>query len=362
MPSWRGRTTVYCQAQLRLCAVLTPVLFIVSSLLRHSHISDSKGGKYVCIRTAVIPRKLLQIQTIGGLTNQKLGIISGIILANEFSMDISIPPAILDGTTERSRLIHKSTNQHSLRELFDVETLERFLSMSQIHLSKRNQTQGCDCVLKDLESCISHCEHQVIDAGSPFLRVSSSLVAKQKDVFRNALEHLLPSPEIMTYARLIKRRIGGDFNLLHLRVEKDWKAHCLTWHNQSECFGNLNSIGELASQYCFSPEIITILCFDKRQTDEAMLELALENIKAMNLKVVYTEEYLPGFQRLPREKRACIEYQLAIDANCFMGNSISTFSALAAIERNILHRKSSSFYNDGPIPLNKFFPVYGDSN
>ena len=52
-----------------------------------------------------------------------------------------------------------------------------------------------------------------------------------------------------------------------------------------------------------------------------------------------------------------VDYYLALGARQFVGNSASTYSALAIMER--WQRESfASYYNGGHIPLEAFLPLY----
>lgn len=59
-------------------------------------------------------------------------------------------------------------------------------------------------------------------------------------------------------------------------------------------------------------------------------------------------------QELEREERALLDYELALRANKFVGNSVSTFSALLLWERP----GWSTYYNMGDIPMAEFLPFY----
>lgn len=57
-----------------------------------------------------------------------------------------------------------------------------------------------------------------------------------------------------------------------------------------------------------------------------------------------------------REINALIDYEVALSANRMIGNSVSTFTALAIFQRR--HRGHwASYYNGGNIPLAEFLPM-----
>ncbi len=59
---------------------------------------------------------------------------------------------------------------------------------------------------------------------------------------------------------------------------------------------------------------------------------------------------------LPRELGAAVDYELALRASYFVGNSVSTFSSLAIMQRQISN-KLAGWYNGGDIPLESFIPL-----
>ena len=58
-----------------------------------------------------------------------------------------------------------------------------------------------------------------------------------------------------------------------------------------------------------------------------------------------------------REANALIDFELALHAHKFVGNSVSTFSALALYQRRHTG-KWSSYYNGGNIPMSEFLPLH----
>lgn len=87
-----------------------------------------------------------------------------------------------------------------------------------------------------------------------------------------------------------------------------------------------------------------------------MLASVLRSLKRMGYDVRSKPE--PIFDVFEdREIRALKEYYLAIGSQKFIGNSVSTFSALALLERQFVG-KWSSYYNMGNIPLERFLPFY----
>jgi hypothetical protein len=60
---------------------------------------------------------------------------------------------------------------------------------------------------------------------------------------------------------------------------------------------------------------------------------------------------------LPRELRALVEFEVALRSERFLGNSVSTFSALAILQRRRAGRWAG-YYNGGDVPLVTVFPLF----
>lgn len=87
--------------------------------------------------------------------------------------------------------------------------------------------------------------------------------------------------------------------------------------------------------------------------DPDLESFVLGEIRTSGFKVIKA----PPSLNVTRELGALMEYELALAANRFLGNSVSTFSALI-----ILHRRRdgawAGYYNGGNIPLVRFFPLF----
>lgn len=61
-------------------------------------------------------------------------------------------------------------------------------------------------------------------------------------------------------------------------------------------------------------------------------------------------------QSLSREQNALLDFHVALASEKFMGNSVSSFTALLIYERSHAG-KWAGYYNGGNIPLDDFIPV-----
>jgi hypothetical protein len=95
--------------------------------------------------------------------------------------------------------------------------------------------------------------HQHIKIGCPAFRLPASLMEQHEDLLQAAAEGLLPSKRFQSLIAARRQRIldkpgSAAYNLIHLRVEKDWFALCKWWQKPEEgrdnCMNNTETVGE----------------------------------------------------------------------------------------------------------------------
>ena len=156
----------------------------------------------------------------------------------------------------------------------------------------------------------------------------------------------------------IQKSIGGLYNFLHFRIEEDWQHHCSRWEHiqdgkmRPNCLKNSNNIKHIITNAGFSTSIpLYVACF-WQDVNVTLAEVLLNGLRESGYRVI-TSKYTP----LCREQAAHIDFEIGLRSFMFMGNSVSSFSALAIFERR-LAGKWSSYYNSADIPLEEFLPVY----
>lgn len=127
---------------------------------------------------------------------------------------------------------------------------------------------------------------------------------------------------------------------------------------RDNCFNNTMAVHKVLADRRFDAGIPLYVAAHWPAVQKGVAESLLRDIAAAGYNVVRAPA--PAGEReaaLPREVAALFEYELALRAERFLGNSVSTFSALAILERRRGSRWAG-YYNGGNIPLASFIPLY----
>jgi len=161
----------------------------------------------------------------------------------------------------------------------------------------------------------------------------------------------------------ILQRSGSEcMNVLHVRIEEDWDFHCANFVSNKQmsffdCFVTPAQIFAYAAELDFF-QCSTYLAYDSHSVSEYMLQQLNDERMKLDVKTFTFDDFSSIFPNLGREVRASIDQYISMKyAEKFMGNSISTFSALIIRNRR-LEGKWASQYNRGEIPLARFIPGY----
>ncbi|KAL4854369.1 hypothetical protein ACK3TF_004887 [Chlorella vulgaris] len=220
---------------------------------------------------------------------------------------------------------------------------------------------------------------------------------KHEQLFQAAAKALHPTKRYSTLIRERQDHIraltgSSSYNLLHLRIEQDWFALCKRWTNpaagRNNCMNNTFNVGEQLLEYGFeqevrkqatgrrdgfgpfgyeltvasnapltlrlpSPQVPIVVITSFRHVAPKDLRKALVSLELQQYTVVLGKD-LVG-KELQRDESALVDYYLGRGVDQFIGNSVSTFTAMLMMERQWLKRESYS-YNGGSIPLAKFIP------
>ncbi|KAF5827655.1 hypothetical protein DUNSADRAFT_311 [Dunaliella salina] len=132
---------------------------------------------------------------------------------------------------------------------------------------------------------------------------------------------------------------------------------------RNNCYNNTDTVGDFMELVGVSREVPLYVAAHWPDVDPQRNTTVMAHLQASGYKVVTSLALLPQMAdilgheiTMPRDVMACVEYSLALLASKFIGNSVSTFSALALLERRH-HGRWAIYYNDGNIPLTFPLPI-----
>ena len=306
-----------------------------------------------------------------GMSNQILGHIASLTSAVYTKSSLKIPDAfIVDGTQciDNGRMKNKvptTENSVSLSKIFALDNIRKFITKNDKSIDLRitpvNEATSCDGWLD---------------------RVKSS----DPNIFSELLSSIMPSPLLQKYIRLGLDSLGSSSLengiCFHHRDGQDWHNHCQQWENikdgiwrgncreqEGRSIHNLlknrltksgNGVQDMVLYYVgdHEPPIsdLSDIGFSKIVTHEdilgevgerAFLEEILDDSAHEKLS---REEYKARY----RDLWAVLDYFTCSQMKHFVGNSVSTWSALQIAKRN----GYSSWYNSQSIPLAGIIPIF----
>ena len=207
----------------------------------------------------------------------------------------------------------------------------------------------------------------------PLFRLDKAVVGRHRLLVEGVLSSLVPRAIHMAKVNELKKRMSpsGHYNVLHLRVERDWINHCKTWvSDRGKCLADevVRAIGEHLDLKGVPRGTQLYIACDLPVADSGLLTAAMKSLKTMGYKKVTlqgrkdAEEKSARLKKGPsklldREIRAMHSYYLGMDSAKYIGNSVSTFSALLMLERQNVNKWSTN-YNMGGIPLMDMLPFF----
>lgn len=320
----------------------------------------------------------LQFEVCNGFTNQRIALMSGLVLAAAANRSVVLPRFLLNGMQPdgKEQITAETAETVAFGEWFDETAFANSLAAQGVQVVSGALSEAMPVSIQEFDSqsklnaLVAHLkrqkQHQHISIACPAFRLPGALMKKHKALLRAAVEGLQPSARfaavIAARRKAIKAKAGLQaYNLLHLRVEKDWFALCKLWQKPEEgrdnCMNNTLTVGEELQKHGFKQQVPLVVVTSWPDAVVDALETSLQSIKDGNYNVVLGSELVQPGEQLTREENALVDYYLGLEAEKFIGNSVSTFTAFIILERQWLNRYSTH-YNGGAIPLSIFFPLY----
>jgi len=351
-----------------------------------------------------VPDRMLRFEICGGLANQRLALIQGIMIAGITGRHVELPKLNPVGVQDASRGYREDRSvMLDFGYFYDREALVVALNEMGIGVvpASLNFSYATEYPLVDsmkignLRSpawCRKRIstESWLVKLNCPLFAVGIKGSAVLERMFWRVDAALTYAKGIRVIAdeivaelrkRSVARGADGEFNALHLRVEQDWVTHCKHWEThvgefpKDNCMTNtdvlnnvlaIEGISNKPPLYVSSGGINgsasnmyeSIRGLSALLQPSARYEIVSKESLAGNLLARYSPQR-------HRDLLAAIDAAVCSAARSFVGNSVSTFSALELLRRSRVNARtrtitepqhgrappSAVHYNGGNNPL-----------
>eukprot|EP01024_Parvocaulis_polyphysoides_P044108 TRINITY_DN4054_c1_g1_i1.p1 TRINITY_DN4054_c1_g1~~TRINITY_DN4054_c1_g1_i1.p1 ORF type:complete len:265 (-),score=-3.05 TRINITY_DN4054_c1_g1_i1:13-807(-) len=183
----------------------------------------------------------LRYSVCSGFTNQRRGIVFGLIMAKELKRSLVLPRVFVDGVQTRAdNVAADELNTKPLSEWHDVEIFTNFLKQNRIQylieaINKEGYTVG-SCIRLAPSRCMDHLKQVYssvdklyFECPFPSVSIASNDIRRNSRLFIEVLQNLKPNKR---FQELIDRGLQRiqylsgkeEYNFLHVRMELDRKS------------------------------------------------------------------------------------------------------------------------------------------
>lgn len=309
----------------------------------------------------------LSFALCNGFTNQRLAFVYGLIIAKETGRRVVWPRFLLSGIQDNASSVYAGQgNGVDFAHFYDKNAFLSFARRNGIDFvdepefspSSRKRPDNRDIAALFTRRKYESVKHIELDC--PLFQLSADHMSKHAAFFKECVSFLRPNKRFNALVLGARRqKLRHPYNFLHLRIEQDWIKHCGTWKigdPSDNCFSNTLAISEHLVLKGYENSVPLYVGLDWQAVFVPLARLVIGQIKQAGYNVVLHEDVFTG-RGLHREELAMLEYDLALASKKFIGNSVSTFSALIIMERQ-MQSQWASYYNMGDIPLAEFLPFY----
>lgn len=333
-------------------------------------------NKYLKKSRVEIKGRFLRFDLCNGFGNQIVSFLHAVVIALESERSLVLPLFLLDGTQMNSATRNQSNSPSiELNKVLDINLIQAALEGKVAFVPARYRKTASfvymDSLYFDAKFLESSNGIKYLAIGCPAFRVSKELVRRHHLVLRQILISIQATNQYSNIGKefLKSKGITGLFNVLHFRAEDDWIEHCKAWESikdgivRDNCLNNTENVGKVLATNGIGTKYPLIVVTDVQHLGNDKAELLLASLKRWGIPEVHIFSGWDGAIRQSvqypssREERALISFELALSGNHFIGNSVSTFSALVILIRRA-QAKKASYYNYGNIPLEEFLPLY----
>ena len=286
--------------------------------------------------------KSFEYNICNGLANQLIQHISAISHAITNHLDVNIPDAFIVSGAQISDLdlLPSETDFIPLRRAFDIEHM-----LNHIH----SYGIAARIVAPRIENCIGF---SLVGQANQTLMMDLLTAFRPSHIFNSIISQGINSLRLDT----------NNGVCFHHRDGQDWKKHCERWSSiddgvyRGNCLGLNESLDEsLEVRGLDSEKNFIFFCGD----DDFPKSIELSNFDIITKRDVLSVKNVDYIQRMYgtniRDVFALIDFFLCETFETFVGNSVSTWSALQIVRRR---SESSYWYNSGSVPLSTILHSY----
>ena len=320
--------------------------------------------------------RTIKFEVCEGLTNQRIALIHGLLIAYVTDRVAVLPNIdILNlNNINNSTNLTQISDQYSLSKLYDLNYLIDSMMghIKIIYLDKYFPT-GNIKILKNMIGARSsiidwknyNADH--LEIGCAFDSIDVSKVAGKFWRIDSALRF---NNIIMKLAQNLLLKIGGDtgYTALHFKIEDEWLENCEKWEkgdgtknskNRDNCMTYTDVIGNVfKTQRIPTYRPLYIAGGFTREFIESspLFKDLLSRYTIVTKDTYFSKTELDAHMVDGRESWSAIDAIICEKATLFVGNSVSTFSALIELRR-LQHNEPVFHYNAGNIPLANMVPI-----
>ena len=331
---------------------------------------------------------LLNFTVCGGLANQRVALVSGFWIAEFFNVVAVLPNLFLNGTQDASNSYSQKGDHTLFSEIYRTDTLKTNFVYQQDVKELISGTAKEDILIIDISLPVlkwlrhkaaygqrllrNHIKEHGKGETVPFVVLTISecpfgmiTFSTQTEVekFWEKDKELQSSNEIQEIAQALRMKLEqqGSYTCLHPRLERDWELHCAKWSKYGwNCSRNkehlantltLENISRSDTLYIASEDSVADLFVKHSDIIKDLIHRHKKITTKQNLLRSVSHYSLNATSSVfSREGMAAVDFILCDGSNTFVGNSVSTFSALL-LGRRLREGKRSLWYNGGSIPF-----------
>ena len=303
---------------------------------------------------------VMTFEVCGGLTNQRIALIQGILLAVRLNRKIVLP---------NLKTSYKIDNFDYVRfsEVYDIEYLRQELKdlVQIIEMTDIKATESWFSIqiynrgYSSSQWKIKLKDNKLIRADCAFNSVSILNDPYDRNLLWRINDALKFSSKYNKVASAILDEMPKEYIALHYRVENDWVEHCKVWTGGLNCFTNTDQVSNVL-KINRSPQLPVYVAgslMDDHLERLKPLKERHELITKHSFKSLLDEHFGPDeLNDKFRDLIAIVDFLVCMNSTIFYGNSVSTFSAFIELSRLSQGMESHHYNGHSLIPLADYIP------